>query len=112
MCALTFTQIVATLLATNTVEREGRKKVILSGQARIIVILLSIFVVDKFFSFLGSGQKLLIMVLIFAHIVTHNKSLGAMGIVYCADILNDLSWMTVSIKVCSFTVALTSEYMI
>lgn len=52
------------------------------------------------------------MVLIFAHIVTHNKSLGAMGIVYCADILNDLSWMTVSIKVCSFTVALTSEYMI
>lgn len=113
MCSLTFTQIIATFLATTSIEKLGRREVIVSGQAKIIIILVTVFFVEKFLGFLGSFyQNLIIMILIFGHIIVHNKSLGAMGIVYCADILDDLSWMTVSIKICSFTVAMTSEFMI
>ncbi len=54
----------------------------------------------------------LVLALIATHIVIHNKGLGAMAIVYCADILDDLSPMIVAIKICSFSVAMTSEYMI
>jgi len=50
--------------------------------------------------------------LIFMHIVVHNWGLGATAIVYSADILDDLAPLIIVLRMCSFTVALSSEYMI
>ena len=52
------------------------------------------------------------MFLIFGHIFVHNMSLSPVCIVYCAEIVEDITWVIITLKMCSFTVALTADYMI
>lgn len=49
---------------------------------------------------------------IFVHILVHNWSLGSVCIIYAADLLNDLTYVIVMLKICSFSVAMSSEYLI
>lgn len=87
---------------------------LISGQLQIIGILVGIFIVDSMRGVILEDYltNYLIVFFIFLHMVVHNRGLGSMCIIYCADILENLSWMIVGIKVCSFTVVLTSEFMI
>ena len=39
-------------------------------------------------------------------------SLSPTGIVYCAEIVEDITWVIITLKVCSFSVAMTADYMI
>lgn len=78
----------------------------------VIAVLLAVWVVDRGVGVDGEVGRWMVLGLVGVHIVVHNRGLGAMAIVYCADVLDDLGGMIVAIKVCSFMVALTSEYMI
>lgn len=114
MCAIAVIQILATLWATAVIERKGRRNLIIEGQIQVIVVLVMIYFVDTVLRLVLSPHLVnyLIIFLIMIHIIVHNKGLGPICIVYCADIMENLNWMIIAIKICSFTVAMTSEYMI
>ena len=109
MCLLSVTQIVSTFVSARQIQKEGRKKKILQGQLSIIVILLCIYLTAQIRQYVNSSiLDAILVALIFGHIVAHNKGLGVACIIYCADILQDLSWMIVALKICSSTVSLSS----
>lgn len=87
---------------------------IIDGQIQVIIILIAIYFSDNCLRYLLSDSftNYIVVSFIMAHIVVHNRGLGSMCIIYCADILDNLNWMIISIKICSFTVSMTSEYMI
>ena len=39
-------------------------------------------------------------------------SLSPVCIVYCAEIVEDITWVIITLKMCSFSVALSADYMI
>lgn len=88
MVLISATQVLATASATARIEKEGRKKMLLEGQLKIIIVLISIFLAGKL-SFLIPEPVLepVILLLILIHIVIHNRGLGSLCIIYCADIL-------------------------
>lgn len=83
---------------------------IINGQIQVIIVLIGIYLSDHALRHILSNEltNYLIICLIIVHIVVHNKGLGSMCIIYCADILENLNWMIITIKICSFTVAMTS----
>lgn len=87
---------------------------IIDGQIQVIAVLIMIYFVDTVLRSVLSAYfvNYFIIFLIMVHIVVHNKGLGSICIIYCADILENLNWMIIAIKICSFTVAMTSDYMI
>ena len=54
----------------------------------------------------------MVVICIFGHIFVHNMSLSPTCIVYCAEIVEDITWVIITLKVCSFSVAMTADYMI
>ena len=52
------------------------------------------------------------MLLIFSHIFVHNMSLSPVCVVYCTEIVEDIWWIIITLKVCSFSIAMTADYMI
>lgn len=83
---------------------------IINGQIQVIIVLIGIYLSDHALRHIISNEltNYIIICLIMVHIVVHNKGLGSMCIIYCADILENLNWMIIAIKICSFTVAMTS----
>lgn len=75
------------------------------GQLLIILILILIYIVGFMPVELSTPFN---FVLIFGHIIVHNWGLGATAIVYCADIVDDLSLLIIVLRFCSFCVALAS----
>ena len=60
----------------------------------------------------GKFGEIAVVFLLFGHILVMNLTLGSVCIIYCSDILTDLTWVIFTLKLCAFTVALTTEYMI
>lgn len=52
------------------------------------------------------------IVLLFVHIAAFNVTLGPVCIIYCTEILEDITWIIITLKALSLTMAVISEYMI
>lgn len=77
---LSLLQVVATLISTEIVDTIGRKRMLLTGQSLVGVILFSIFVFDTIG---GKVGEFAVLILIFLHILVMNMTLGSVCIVYC-----------------------------
>lgn len=87
---------------------------ILKGQAFLAFCLVAIFIFDKIFSSL-LGQDIGtvgVVMLIFAHIFIMNLTLGPCCIIYCTEILEDISWVIVCFKGTTLLIALSTDDMI
>jgi hypothetical protein len=87
---------------------------ILKGQAVIAVCLIFIALVDKVFSeIIGfTAASIIITILIFLHLLSINLTLGPCCIIYCTEIVADITWIIITIKGLTLLIAFTSEYMI
>lgn len=111
---LSLLQVLSTLISTEVVDKLGRKDMILRGQAFIAFCLLGIFVFDKLFSLIFNAMfgTIGVIFLIFLHIMTMNLTLGPCCIIYCAEIVEDITWIIITLKGCALVIALSTEYMI
>lgn len=53
-----------------------------------------------------------VIALLFVHIAAFNMTLGPVCIIYCTEILEDITWIIITLKALSLTMAVISEYMI
>lgn len=77
---LSVLQVVSTLISTEIVDKVGRRRMLLVGQGLIGVILLGISVL---YWVGGEAGQMGVLVLLFAHILVMNMTLGPVCIVYC-----------------------------
>lgn len=107
-------QITFSFLSGRVVGRMGTRAMILRGQIVIAICLGGIFVSDKLLSqVLGSTvANYGIVGLIFVHMAVMNLTLGPFCVIYCTEIVEDITWMIVVLKGFTLVIALTSEYMI
>lgn len=106
---LSLMQVLATMISTEIVDKVGRKNMILKGQFLILVFLLIVSFFDKiiiphFWEFGTIG----IIFFIFAHIMVMNLTLGPCCIIYCTEIVEDITWMIITLKGLSLSIALTT----
>lgn len=113
MVVLAIIQIIATVISSLIVDRKGRRPMLLSGYVILVVLLVGIFLSDTFLSAsFHSFSEILIVVLLFLHIFVMNMTLGAICIVYCAEIVEDITWVIITLKIGSLSMALGTDYMI
>jgi hypothetical protein len=107
-------QVAATFASSLVVDRLGRKDMILNGQAILLGILFGIFLVDKIVREYvdATVSNYTIIGLIFTHLLVMNLTLGSCCIVYCAEIVADITWMIILLKGLALIIALTTDYMI
>jgi hypothetical protein len=107
-------QVFATILSTLVVDKLGRKVLILRGQAFIAICLISITLFEEVFNELigASATSIIVIIIIFVHLLGMNLTLGPCCIIYCTEIVEDITWMIITLKGLSLSIALTSEYMI
>ena len=85
---MSIVQILSTMLSIFTIDKIGRKKLILGGQYTIIMALLGIFLSDYGLSLYAEEMgDICIVGLLFVHILVFNFTLGPVCIVYCAEII-------------------------
>ena len=113
MVILAIIQIIATVISSFIVDRKGRRPMLLSGYVILVVLLVGIFLSDTFLSSsFHNFSEVLIIVLLFLHIFVMNMTLGAICIVYCAEIVEDITWVIITLKIGSLSMALGTDYMI
>lgn len=107
-------QVCATFISSRIVDRLGRKDLIITGQAILLGILLAIFIFDKVIREYvdASVSNYGIIGLIFTHLLVMNMTLGPCCVVYCAEIVADITWMIILLKGLALLIALTTEYLI
>jgi hypothetical protein len=112
--SLSVFQAISTLIITQFVEKLGRKLMILKGQGVISVSLIFIAFIDKVFSeIIGfTAASIIITILIFMHLLYINLTLGPCCIIYCTEIVADITWIIITIKGLTLLIAFTSQYMI
>lgn len=113
MVGLSLCQAAASFICSFFVDFFGRKYLLLKGQQTLIFILFSIFIVDNLQDFLA--PKLLhfcIVVLLYAHVITFNFSLGPVAIMYAAELVPNLTPVIVTLRFANFLVALSTNYII
>lgn len=111
---LSVIQVFGTVVSTRVVDRAGRKKMILYGQLFILLCLLLIFIIDELIGsrWGTSFNSIGIITLIFMHLFAMNLTLGPCCIIYCTEVVEDITWMIITLKGLALSIALTSEYMI
>ena len=82
---LSLVQVLATFVSSQVVDKVGRKKMILRGQASIAICLFGIVIFDKIVSqFIGTTVgNIGVISLIFIHLMIMNLTLGPCCIIYC-----------------------------
>jgi hypothetical protein len=83
---------------------------ILRGQASIAFCLLAIVIFDKVISQVVNTTvgNYGVISLIFIHLIIMNFTLGPCCIIYCTEIVEDITWMIIMLKGLALMVALTS----
>lgn len=76
----------------------------------IAFILMAIFLSDFLIasSLNPFASQIMVIMFVFVHVLVMNFTLGNLCIVYCAEIVEDITWIVITLKVCSFLVALTT----
>lgn len=82
---------------------------ILDGQLFVLVCLACIIAADRLLSS-ETGSKVLI-VFIFLHLIAMNLTLGPCCIVYCSEIVEDITWVIMTLLGLALLTALTSDFM-
>lgn len=113
MVGLSVCQVLASIICSRFIDHFGRRYLIMKGQQVLIFILIAIFVVDNMQDFANiSILHYIIIILIYCHIITFNFSLGPVGIIYAAELVPNLIPIIVTLRFCTFLVALTTNYII
>jgi MFS family permease len=113
MLFLAFGQLLAAMMSGKLLNKYPRKTIFLIGQEVIIIILFLCFFFDMPNHFLSPGIRHFCMgILINLHVVIFNLTLGPICIFYCSEILSDLKYVILTLKILSMFFALTSDIMI
>lgn len=81
---LSLVQVLATFVSSQVVDKVGRKKMILRGQASIAICLFGIVIFDKIVNQFGTTVgNIGVISLIFIHLMIMNLTLGPCCIIYC-----------------------------
>jgi MFS family permease len=113
MLGLAFCQGASSLICSRFVDLFGRKFLLMKGQQILIGILLAIFVVDNLGDEMGiPGLSYLTVMLIYAHVIIFNFSLGPVAVIYAAELVPNMTPMIVSLRTATFMVALSTNYII
>ena len=113
MFVLSVAQVISAFVSSRVIDLYGRKKMILNGQKLLIIVLMGIFVSDRIIQLFSSKlAEVLIVLLLFVHILVFNMTLGPVCIIYCAEIVEDITYIIITLKLLSLTMAVSSEYMI
>lgn len=114
MIVLACLQIASAGNSGRYIDRWGRKTIILTGLWMLIMVLFVIWLIKLpvVEVWLGGGVDVLCVGLIFLHVVIHNMTLSPCCVIYCAEVFEDFSYIMITLKICSMSVALSAEYMI
>jgi MFS family permease len=114
MLGLALCQLVTATISGRFIDLFGRKYLLVRGQQTLIVLLLLIFAVDNLEGYLYSmgSAHLVIIVLLYLHIIAFNFSLGPVCIIYAAELVPNFTPIIITLRSCTFLVALTTNYLI
>jgi len=113
MLGLALCQTISCLTIGRFIDLFGRKYLLMKGQQALIVILGVIFVMDNLQDYYSSNVlHYLIIIMLYVHIIAFNFSLGPVCIVYATELVPNLTPIVVAQRVCTFLVALSTNYLI
>lgn len=113
MLFLAFGQLLAAIMSGKLMNKYDRKKIFIKGQQIIIIILFLCFFFDTKNPFFSLQTRHFCMgILINLHVIVFNLTLGPICIFYCSEILKDLKYIVLTLKILSLFFALTSDIMI
>jgi MFS family permease len=113
MVGLAVCQAISTMICGKLIDQYGRKYLILRGQQTLIFVLGLLFVIDNADGFIKPKiASYLIIALLYIHVIVFNFSLGPVCIIYAAELIPNITPVIITLRICTFLVALTTNYLI
>jgi SP family galactose:H+ symporter-like MFS transporter len=113
MLGLALCQLLSCTFSGKFIDSFGRKYLLIKGQAGIILVLWTIFVVDSYSSlFRKDIYNYLLIALLYIHIIIFNFTLGPVCIIYAAELVTNITPIIVTKRLVNLMVAASTNYLI